>query len=73
MSPERFVKGESERTRSAGFRFGFTVFSTCRTQPKRIGWRSATPEFDVLLLALTVWAFLTGVSTTPAADRTCTC
>jgi hypothetical protein len=33
-----------------------------------MGWRSATHEFDVLLLALTVWAFLTSVSTTPAAD-----
>src|SRR5258708_34498345 len=36
-----------------------------------IGWRSATREFDVLLLALTVWAFLTSVSTTPAADFCC--
>src|ERR1700680_2058525 len=31
-----------------------------------MGWRSATREFDVLLLALTVWAFLTCVSTTSA-------
>src|SRR6202790_5743959 len=36
-----------------------------------MGWRSATHEFDVLLLALTVWAFLTRVSTTPAADFCC--
>src|SRR6267378_6119786 len=28
-------------------------------------------EFDVLLLTLTVWAFLTSVSTTPAADFCC--
>src|SRR5580692_10901389 len=28
----------------------------------------ATYEFDVLLFTLTVWAFLTRVSTTPAAD-----
>src|SRR5713226_3063397 len=34
-------------------------------------WRSATHEFDVLLLTLTVWAFLTRVSTTPAADFCC--
>ena len=33
-----------------------------------IGWRSATHESDVLLLLLTVWAFLTHVSNTPAAD-----
>src|SRR5580658_11088726 len=33
-----------------------------------MGWRSATHEFDVLLLTLTVGAFLTRVSTTPAAD-----
>ena len=38
---------------------------------KLIGWRSATREFDVLLLTLTVWAFLTFVSTTPAADFCC--
>jgi len=25
--------------RSAGFRFGFTVFRTCKAQPKLIGWR----------------------------------
>jgi hypothetical protein len=31
--------------------------------PQLIGWRNATREFDVLLLALTVWAFLTSVST----------
>jgi len=31
----------------------------------------ATRESDVLLLTLTVWAFLTGVSTTPAADFCC--
>src|SRR6202166_248618 len=36
-----------------------------------MGWRHATREFDVLLLALTVWAFLTSVSTTPAADFCC--
>ena len=57
--------------RSAGFPFGFTVFLTCKAQPKLIGWRSATREFAVLLLALTVWAFLTSVSTTPAADFCC--
>src|SRR6266850_8197603 len=45
--------------------------SFCRTQPKLIGWRNATREFDVLLLALTVGAFLTSVSTTPAADFCC--
>jgi hypothetical protein len=44
---------------------------TCKTQPKLIGWRNATREFDVLLLALTVWAFLTFVSNTPAADFCC--
>src|SRR6202040_2463036 len=43
----------------------------CKAQPKLIGWRHATREFDVLLLALTVWAFLTRVSTTPAADFCC--
>jgi hypothetical protein len=57
--------------RSAGFRFGCTVFGTYKTQPKLIGWRNATREFDVRLLALTVWAFLTSVSTTPAADFCC--
>src|SRR5712664_877006 len=36
-----------------------------------MGWRSATREFDVLLLALTVWAFLTSAHTTPAADFCC--
>src|ERR1700680_2157172 len=36
-----------------------------------MGWRSATHEFDVLLLTLPVWAFLTCVSTTPAADFCC--
>jgi hypothetical protein len=57
--------------RSAGFRFGFTVFWTCKTQPKLIGWRPATFESDVLLLALTVRAVLTSVSPTPAADFCC--
>jgi hypothetical protein len=33
-----------------------------------IGWRSAAHEFDVLLLILTIWAFLTGLSTVPADD-----
>jgi len=33
-----------------------------------MGWRNATRESDVLMLLLTVWAFLTYVSTTPAAD-----
>src|ERR1700693_4206326 len=37
-----------------------------------IGWRSSTQEFDVLLFTLTVWAFLTCVSNTPAADFCCT-
>ena len=54
--------------RSTGFRFGFSVFRACKAQLRLIGWRHATREFDVLRLALTVWAFLTPVSTTPAAD-----
>jgi hypothetical protein len=37
----------------------------------RVGWRSATGEFDVLPLTPTVWAFLTSVRTTPAADVCC--
>ena len=53
---------------SSGYRFGFTVFRTCRAQPRLIGWRHATRESDVLLLTLTAWAFLTSVSNTPAAD-----
>jgi hypothetical protein len=36
-----------------------------------MGWRHAAREFDVLLLTLPVWAFLTSVSTTPAADFCC--
>jgi hypothetical protein len=34
--------------RSTGFRFGFTVFCTCKAQPRLIGCRSATRESDVL-------------------------
>jgi hypothetical protein len=33
-----------------------------------IGWRSATHEFHVLLFTLTVWSFLTGLSTMPTGD-----
>jgi hypothetical protein len=44
---------------------------TCKTQPKLMGWRSATGECNVLLLTRTVWAFLTSVGTTPAADFCC--
>lgn len=36
-----------------------------------MGWRSATRESYVLLLTLTIWAFLTFVSTTPATDFRC--
>ena len=33
-----------------------------------MGWHKATSEFNVLLVTLTVWAFLAYASTTPAAD-----
>jgi hypothetical protein len=36
-----------------------------------MGWHKATDEFKVLLCTLTVWAFPTCVSTTPAADFCC--
>jgi hypothetical protein len=48
----RIMKVRAHRTQK-GFRFGFTVFCTCKAQPKLIGWRHATREFNVLLLALT--------------------
>ena len=51
-------------------RFPFRLHSLLNLQSsaRLIGWRNATRESNVLLLALTVWAFLTRVSTTPAAD-----
>ena len=64
-------RSPSVARRSTEIRFGFTVFCLCKTQPELMGWRKATDEFNVLLLTPTVWAFLTYVSTTPAADFCC--
>ena len=69
--PEFQTRSPSVACRSTEIRFGFTVFCLCKTQPKLMGWHKATDEFKVLLFTLTVWAFPTCVSTTPAADFCC--
>src|SRR5258708_37466198 len=43
----------------------------CESERTLVGWRSATRDIDVVLLALSVWAFRTSVSSTPAADFCC--